>query len=1444
MNIQSKMTRVSIVLSMAMLLTLGVLLGLTTKAARAGTAVFINEIHYDNASGDVNEGVEIAGPAGTDLTGWSIELYNGNNSLSYGAISLSGAIPDQQNGFGAIWFARSGIQNGAPDGLALVDSSSAVIQFLSYEGSFTAGDGPANGMTSTDIGVFEPGTTPIGYSLQLVGGGSVYEDFTWGTVAISNTYDAVNTGQTFSGGTTPALGISKSAPTMVAPNAIFTYTIVVANGTGITTTGTIITDVVPANATFASASDGGVQAGGVVSWTVPGQFVDGSTITRTFQVTASSSSGVNIVNDDYGVSASNWTTFTAGSPITTTVAPLDLSVSKTGPAVAIAGRTLVYQIAIDNTGVATATNVVLTDTLPLSTTYTSDDSGITHTEPISGVLVWSFGGVPSNTTPTFNLTVTVDGGVASGTWLTNTVGVATDTAGDDPSNNTDQWATLIAELVSIHDIQYVPDPANDDASPYEGQQVWVEGVVTANSDDFGGSRYFIEDPAGGPWSGLYVYHGGDRGPVQEGDQVLLYGEVLEYWGLTEFDLRDSANGEQYILSSGNPLPAAEVLTTGLYATTTPTTAEPYEGVLIEFQDATVTDDDLGYGEWAFDDGTGETRADDLSSSLTYVPTNGDLYNYIRGLGYYSHNDYKLVPRYDADVLVWTDRIEIAKHAPTLVDPGELLTYTIAVVNPFTYTLDDLVITDIVPANAAFAYPLDCGVLNGDVVSWTVASLATLESVNVRFVVTAPITVGTSIWNHDYAVWASNWTTPTLGEPVLTVVGDYIPIPVIQGPGFRSPLVGATVETVGVVIGFFEGNASPNFDGFYIQDTAGDGIPATSDGIFVKHATSVNPGVIVGDLVTVTGTVDEFSEWDGPSCVGDECQTQIYISNAGAVEVGSNGGAPPALVLNPPGDPIVAAAYWESLEGMLVTHPATNTVVGPTSYGTIMVVPGSLGVERVMRTGPYAGMPVGVRFYNRYGSGADNLIVGSVVENVDGPLAFTYGNHVIITQQGDDWVTVYDKPAPAAPPSWPEPPADQFSVASYNTYNFDSAGTHVTKVVSTVVQMGGPTFLAFQEIDVQTVVTDVIDNLAAAGYSYDYAYSHPDVGEHGVAVLWRTDRVSDVVWSTQYQGCSPNGSSSSEAYDDYCDAIPGEHPLFSRRPVVVTGTLSYDGIDTQVVVIGNHFKSKLGGAAADQRRLEQGQLVAGLVDDFVANGMANVLVMGDLNDFEDAPPLQALYASGNLTSTWYTLPPGARYSYIYNGVSQILDHVLASSVLMAQLEAVSPLHYNADYPYNPYFGDDSVIWRSSDHDPVLAYFHLPHPADFAASTKSSTAPNQQVMPGGLVTYTITLTNSGDLDANVLITDVLGGYYTVCAALDFAESPAGTLTWSGVVTAGRQVVLQFVAQVVGLTDLPIGQTTLDNAVRVNDGVNNPFTVDDPSPPWVKIHGIYLPLVMRSP
>ena len=141
--------------------------------------MWINELHYDNSGTDKNEGVEIAGPANTSLVGWKLIGYDGATGASYATINLTGTIRNLQNGFGVLWFNFAGLQNGAPDGIALVDATNTVRQFLSYEGTFTATNGLAAGRTSVNIGVSEVGTEASSVSMRLTGVGNDSSDFTW-----------------------------------------------------------------------------------------------------------------------------------------------------------------------------------------------------------------------------------------------------------------------------------------------------------------------------------------------------------------------------------------------------------------------------------------------------------------------------------------------------------------------------------------------------------------------------------------------------------------------------------------------------------------------------------------------------------------------------------------------------------------------------------------------------------------------------------------------------------------------------------------------------------------------------------------------------------------------------------------------------------------------------------------------------------------------------------------------------------------------------------------------------------------------------------------------------------------------------------------------------------------------------------------------------------------
>jgi len=153
---------------------------------------WINEIHYDNVGGDINEGVEVAIPVCYSYTTLQLVLYNGNGGTTYFNQNVDILTGTTANNVTFVWIANS-LQNGPSEGIALV-ADGTVIQFLSYEGVVTASNGPAMGLTSTDIGITE-GTGTATQSLQLQGSGNQYSDFTW-AANIASTNNAINNGQT------------------------------------------------------------------------------------------------------------------------------------------------------------------------------------------------------------------------------------------------------------------------------------------------------------------------------------------------------------------------------------------------------------------------------------------------------------------------------------------------------------------------------------------------------------------------------------------------------------------------------------------------------------------------------------------------------------------------------------------------------------------------------------------------------------------------------------------------------------------------------------------------------------------------------------------------------------------------------------------------------------------------------------------------------------------------------------------------------------------------------------------------------------------------------------------------------------------------------------------------------------------------------------------------
>jgi endonuclease/exonuclease/phosphatase family metal-dependent hydrolase len=202
-----------------------------------------------------------------------------------------------------------------------------------------------------------------------------------------------------------------------------------------------------------------------------------------------------------------------------------------------------------------------------------------------------------------------------------------------------------------------------------------------------------------------------------------------------------------------------------------------------------------------------------------------------------------------------------------------------------------------------------------------------------------------------------------------------------------------------------------------------------------------------------------------------------------------------------------------------------------------------------------------------------------------------------------------------------------------------------------------------------------------------------------SLLVRRERVQ-VLASRLPQSCSPQDY---EAFVIPGDCPPGEYALFDRPPLVVELAVSGAwGEPFTITVIVNHWKSKGGDERINVvRRTAQARHVATLVQAMLdADPAAHVVVLGDLNDYYQSGPVEALRTGVEppLLHLYDYLPAGDRYSYIYNGASQVLDHLLVTPGLAPYIALVDPVRINANYSAG---AADQVanLARSSDHDPV-------------------------------------------------------------------------------------------------------------------------------------------------
>jgi len=582
-----------------------------------------------------------------------------------------------------------------------------------------------------------------------------------------------------------------------------------------------------------------------------------------------------------------------------------------------------------------------------------------------------------------------------------------------------------------------------------------------------------------------------------------------------------------------------------------------------------------------------------------------------------------------------------------------------------------------------------------------------------------------------------------GEPGPLRIHD------IQDSSWLAAHNGDPVTNVpGIVTGV---RASGSSRGYWIQDPDPDSSATTSEGIFVFTS---SPGVVVGDSVLVSGTVRDFYPLSSGDSVATTSNLSVTEIGTPTVIVRSHGNALPAPEVigastvpdtyapdlggaNIESTPITPARsaldFWESREGMRVEVDDAR-VVGPsnnfgeqfittkpaqaTTYrgGTEILAENAIPsgrVEVVPTSGANPGVSVG------------DVFTGATV----GPVDYSqFGGYMIAATALGSVQHNNLPPVVATAQS-----SKQLAMATYNVENLapgDPASKYQRLAQGVVTNLSKPDVVALEEVQDNTGATDdgvvaadqtltkLTDAIVAAGGPrYQWREIDPvndkDGGQPGgnirVVFLFDPARVSFVERGSSSVNRSTTGTSVVKSHGDpQLSLSPGRidpsNPVWSTSRKPLAGEFRFRG-DT-VFVVANHFNSKGGDQNADgrfqfpnQSSAVQRAGQAQVVHDFVARILdvdrkADVVVLGDLNDFQFSPSVAALRtgtADGSgpsiLTDLIAKLPKNQQYTYVFNGVSQVLDHILVSSGLGdVQYQVV---HVNAEYAD-----------QASDHDPQV------------------------------------------------------------------------------------------------------------------------------------------------
>ncbi len=582
---------------------------------------------------------------------------------------------------------------------------------------------------------------------------------------------------------------------------------------------------------------------------------------------------------------------------------------------------------------------------------------------------------------------------------------------------------------------------------------------------------------------------------------------------------------------------------------------------------------------------------------------------------------------------------------------------------------------------------------------------------------------------------SDFTLPGANTPTGGGLDGCAPleltIPEIQGSSQFSLFQGETVTTTGVVT-----LITANGRDMWIQDPEGDGDPATSDGIFVDDRDTLFPAPEVGDLVSITGVVEELQFGNALPL------TRINNPDPGLFSILSPGDplpAPVPLVDLPNQSVTEGIDFWEALEGMRVAVENGFVVAATSRFGEFGMLT-ETDADADLGSGYFAqtkqillrSLGGGDVDYNPERILVDDATLneaivvrpGDRVRSLVGVVDYTFGAYKLQPDSAD--LKVHK--LPKLPVSKRSGGMGNTRITTYNVENLfdlldnpdkDDEGstpsaseleTQLVKLAKAIdIELVLPDILVVQEVENTAILQELGDLVnSAKGTSYQAAsFETSDARGIEVGFLWDSKRVTLL---DAFQLSGPDV----EAAFGPGSASPGREPLVGM----------FDIKGHEVTIVGNHFKSKGGddpifGVNQPFTRIteEQRKLQAQVVRDFV-NGIlsedpeAMIVVTGDLNDFQFGEPGEgsdhpvAILEGGTGEVPFVNLinleKAAERYTFVFDGNSQVLDHTLISPSLYDHFEAVDILHFNSGFPA-ALSSDPSTTIRASDHDAVESRF---------------------------------------------------------------------------------------------------------------------------------------------